>query len=472
MTYLKSASARMEALGSSGLAKPPTTQPELQRQLAKLDASVGEAEPVVELKPLLRGAANQGASGLPRFQLNRVLRGAWCDAEFDDLGVAALERAESEQRRSSDQAMIDGYLTYFPAGRPVMPKLAVAASRAADRHDWAWRERSSRWDLFLPQAGPAKVAHDLVSRDADQLSLLMRETGLGANLAASGFGQAVFSETCIATAELEPDEAVSAQKNILRMFDTEAQAGQLELVVRALLEPWVKTRPETEHRKAISELLLDQVGDPRLQRTRWDRIVRSLAETIGEEKAREVTRVFKRWLTEVAMREFFRAIAKTTDRPDQWAQREKFWMAYLDEGLVTDAWPALGIRARNRIEDLIRQSGERPEYGIIRGGNASSSSIIMQIGDLRISEWSDNGSCRFWNDADPIAPKLYAKEYDGGGGLRGLRTTSGRPDFEYESHVPASPGWEGKFAGIIHRRTSIAHPRFGRGRGRNWNDQW
>src|SRR3546814_11798603 len=95
----------------------------------------------------------------------------------------------------------------------------------------------------------------------------------------------------------------------------------------------------------------------------------------------------------------------------------------------------------------------------------------MQIGDVRISEWSDNGSCRFWSTTNPMAPALYQKEYDGGGGYRGLRTTSGRPDFEYQSHVPASPGWEGKFAGIIHRRTSISHPRFGKGRGRNWNDQ-
>jgi len=128
----------------------------------------------------------------------------------------------------------------------------------------------------------------------------------------------------------------------------------------------------------------------------------------------------------------------------------------------------LGVRARNQIEYLIRQSGERPEYGVIRGGPASSSSIIMQIGDLRISEWSDNGSCRFWSDSDPNAPKLYAKIYDGAK----LRTTAGRSGFEYESHVPASPGWEGKFAGIIHRRTSILHPRFGKGRGRNWNDRW
>lgn len=468
MSFLRAAIDRMDALASAGLAKPPVTQPDLQRQLAKLDASIGEAEPVVELRPFLRSAAEKSAEALPRFKLNRVLRGAWCDPEFDTLGSSALDRALKDPRRSSDQAMINGYLTYFPIGRPIMEKLAGAASSAAQRHEWAWRERSRNWNLFAPSHGPAKVAQVLLTRDHDEVSQLMRDVGLGANLAASGFGQATFARFCTATAELAPDKAVSAQRSLLRLFDQEALAGQIELVVRALLEPWINEKPEPEHRKAISEFLLDQIGDPRLQRPRWDRIVRSLAETIGEERALKVTQVFKRWLTEVAMREFFRAIAKTTDRPDQWAQREKFWIAYLDEGLVTDAWPALGVRARNQIEILIRQSGERPEYGIIRGGPASSSSIIMQIGDLRISEWSDNGSCRFWSDSDPKAPKLYARAYDG----VALRTTAGRSDFEFESHVPASPGWEGKFAGIIHRRTSILHPRLGKGRGRNWNDRW
>jgi hypothetical protein len=468
MSFLRAAIDRMDALASVGLAKLPTTQPEIQRQLTKLDASIGEAEPAVELKPFLRQAAENGASTLPRYKLNRVLRGAWCDPEFDELGSAALDRAVYEQRRSSDQAMIDGYLTYFPVGRSIMGKLAEAASGAALRHEWAWRERSHHWELFSPSQGPERLAQDLLVRDDNQIFPLMREAGLGANLAASGFGQATFARFCVATAELPPSKTVPAQRSLLRLFDEEALAGQIELVVRALLEPWVKQKPEPEHRKAISEFLLDQIGDPRLQRPRWDRIVRSLAESVGEERALAITQVFKRWLTEVAMREFFRAIAKTTDRPDQWAQREKFWMAYLDDGLVTDAWPALGVRARNQIEYLIRQSGERPEYGIIRGGPASSSSIIMQIGDLRISEWSDNGSCRFWSESDPNAPKLYAKIYDGGK----LRTTAGRKDFEYESHVPASPGWEGKFAGIIHRRTSISHPRLGKGRGRNWNDKW
>lgn len=118
MSFLRAAIDRMDALASAGLAKPPVTQPDLQRQLAKLDASIGEAEPVVELRPFLRSAAEKSAEALPRFKLNRVLRGAWCDPEFDTLGSSALDRALKDPRRSSDQAMINGYLTYFPIGGP------------------------------------------------------------------------------------------------------------------------------------------------------------------------------------------------------------------------------------------------------------------------------------------------------------------------------------------------------------------
>jgi hypothetical protein len=468
MSFLRAAIDRMNALATAGFPKPPARQSELQRQLAKLDTSVGKAEPVIELIPFLRKAAETGAQALPRFQLNRVLRGAWCDPEFDELGSAALDRAVDEPRRSSDQAIIDGYLTYFPADRPIMAKLANAASIAAKRHEWAWKERDRHWDLFKPSLGPVRVAHDLIQREGDEIFQLIREIGLGTNLAASCFGQATFARLCLATAELPPSKAVPAQRSLLRLFDQETLAGQIELVVRALLEPWINEKPQPEHRKQISEFLLDQVGDPRLQRPRWDRIVRSLAETIGEERALTITQVFKRWLTEVGMREFFRAIANTTNSPLQWAEREKFWLAYLDEGLVSDAWPALGRRARYQIEQFIRQSGERADYGVIHGGPGSSSAIIIQIGDLRIAEWSDNGACRFWSDNDPQAPKLYARKYDGAA----LRTTAGRSDFEFAKHVPASPGWEEKFAGIIYRRTSIEHPRFGKGRGRYWYDQW
>jgi hypothetical protein len=468
MSFLRAAIDRMDALASAGLAKPPTTQPELQRQLTKLDASIGEVEPVIELKPFLRSAAENGAGSLPRFQLNRVLRGAWCDPEFDELGSAALSRAVEEQRRSSDQAVIDGYLTYFPIARPIMEKLADAASCAAQRHEWAWRERGRQWELFAPSQGPARVALDLIQRHDDQIFQLIRETGLGTNLAASGFGQATFALACLATAELPPSKAVSAQRSLLRLFDQEALAGQIELVVRALLEPWINEKPEPEHRKAISDFLVAQIGDPRLQRGRWDSVALSLAEAVGKERSVEIVNVFKRWLTDDTVRKFFRAIALTTDRRDQWEQREKFWLGYLDRALVSDAWPALGRRALYRVGTYIGGKGRSTDYGVVQGGPESSSVLMMRIGDLIIAEWSDNGACRFWNDKDPSAPELYKETYSDSV----LRKTAGGSDFEFHPHVPASPGWEAKFADVIYRRTSILHPHFGKGRGPNWSSRW
>lgn len=468
MSQLRAAIERMRVAGESGFPKSPGTQPEIQKQLHRFDEGVGTPEASEELVPFLRRARTAGPQRLRRHDLNRVLRGVWHDESFDDFGVDAVRRAELEAKRSTDQAMIEGYLTFFPYDRPSMIPLASAAQRAADRWPWAWQRRSARWNLFDPSRGPSMVGLDIAKATTGEPENLLSEVGIGRNIATTRFGRRSFIAACGEIKGLEGEQATLAQKRLLRLFDNKDQAGDLPALVQALLEPWISAKPDQEHRKALSEFLLHQVGDPRMAATRWKNILESIAKTSSPERARAIVNVLKRWLTDVAMREFFRAIAKTTDRPDQWEQRSKFWLAYLDAGLVSDAWPALGQRACRQIEDIIRQGGERPDYGVMRGGPQSSSSIIMQIGDLRIAEWSDNGSCRFWSDSDSKAPKLYSKFYDG----NALRTTAGRADFEYESHVPASPGWEGKFAGVIHRRSGIPHPKFGRGRGRSWNDKW
>ena len=286
--------------------------------------------------------------------------------------------------------------------------------------------------------------------------------GLGQSLAATAFGKAAFRVACQKTASMMPEEATEAQRRLLSMLDEAPHASDLPDLARALLQPWTTRKPDNEHRQAISNLLINHIGDPRTNPVRWRAIVASMSEHVGGEKALAIVQVLKRWLTETAMREFFRAIARTTDRPDQWKQRQEFWLAYLDAGLVSDAWPALGQRARTRIADIIRESGEQPEYGVMRSGPGASSTIIMGIGDIRIAEWSDNGKCRFWDAQDPGAPKLYQRGYDG----NSLRTTVGRADFEQESHVPPSPGWEMKFAGLIFRRTGVQHPTYGVGRAR------
>jgi len=86
----------------------------------------------------------------------------------------------------------------------------------------------------------------------------------------------------------------------------------------------------------------------------------------------------------------------------------------------------------------------------------------MQIGDLTISEWSDTGSCRFWFGKGSRPPELYQRNYPNGL----LRSTEFKPNYKYESHVPASPGWERIFARIIYEKTGIPHPTHGTGRTR------
>jgi hypothetical protein len=470
VTELKDAIEHARAVGEAGFPRSPGVRTEVERQLQGLDQQVGAAEPVEDLRPWLERAARRGAANLRRFELNRALRGAWCEPEFDDLGLDAVHRGTAEARRSSDQATIEGYLTWFPGDRDVIGRLSAAARAAAERHEWAWRRRSERWQLFDHEAGPASVGGEMAGARAEDVAALLSEIGIGPQIAATRFGRAAFRSACVQIAGMVSARATQAQAGLLRLFDARVQAGDLPQLVRALLQPWTAAKPDTEHRRLLSAFLVEQIGDPRVNpgRGRWRHVADDLARTIGRERADAIVQVLKRWLTDVAMREFFRAIARTTDRPDQWKQRSEFWLAYLDAGLVSDAWPALGQRARHGIEQIMRQSGEAPEFGVMKGGPVSSSTILMQIGDVRIAEWSDNGSCRFWSVDDRKAPGLYQKAYDGGE----LRTTQGRRDFEYHSHVPASPGWEGKFAAIIHRRTGVTHPTLGRGRARNRNDQW
>ena len=459
MSGVKAAIERMSAVAANGLPKPPTTQLHVQLQLPKLGSQVGEAKPRSDLLPFLRESARVGVDALRRFELSRVLKTAWCDAEFDSLGIDALKRAAMEQRKRGDAATVNGYLVYFPADRPIINEVSRFAKAAAERHDWVWKHRSIQWSLFEPNKGPSKIAHEFVRRQGSDAIGLLHEVGFASSLPTTKYGRAIFTESCIQTSKMRGRSAENAQRNVLALFTGDALAGQLDVLAQALLEPWIDSKPEAEHRKKISDFLVKQIGDPRLKPIRWEHIIKSLARTNGDARAHEIVSVLKRWLTEVAMREFFRAIALTTDRPDQWKDRQLFWLAYLDAGVVTDAWPALGDRAKDSIDRIMRTSTERSEYGVIHGGTKASSSIIFQIGDLRISEWSDNGSCRFWNGSDKDAPRLYDEYYH----HRELRVTHGGPGFQYEAHQP-SKGWEPKFARVIYQRTGIQHPRWGTGR--------
>lgn len=460
MNFIRGAIDRMEGIARHGFPKPPSILPQIHHAFALLGSDVEAAEDQEELIPFLRECQKRSVSDLKRGELNRVLRGAWCDDEFEDLGTAALERALADRRNSSSRALIDGYLIYFPLERGVIDRLANACTELTQDQDGAWRNRAERYALFQPSKAIEALAEAMAADERDAFVSTCADAGLGASPFATRIGQLAFGTGCLKIAGRKEEQAVLTQRNLLDLLEREDQFDDAAAIVRALLEPWVNGSPEPAHRQAITAFLLDRVADPRLypKKQKWVPIHAHIADDVGGDRADEIIGVLRRWLTDAAMRMFFRAIAETTDRPDQWKQRQEFWLAYLDAGLVTDAWPALGPRARNQIRNVARSQGERLEHGVTQNGPTSSSSLLLRIGDLTISEWSDNGYCRFWSSGNSDAPTLFKNRYDNGQ----LRTMEGKTDFAYVGH-DAGGRWRPKIAKLIHNRTGVAHPQYGRG---------
>lgn len=302
------------------------------------------------------------------------------------------------------------------------------------------------------------MARQILETPIAEINTAINNIGLGDSLYATQFGHAVFIASCHVIAKKTGKEAIDAQEKLLYLLDGDGKSTAQTALVQALLQPWIKEKPPKKLRKDISALLLDIIGDPRIQRARWEAIKREIANDKGHDLADQIVQAFIRWLTDVSMREFFRAISVTTDRKDQWKQRERFWLAYLDAGHILDAWPVLGDRAERQINQIIRESGERSDYAKKGDGNKTSSAIIMRIADLYIVEWSDNGACRIWHDGDKNRPELYRKKYYDEK-LRAMRGGNGFNNFRHDE----SGAWKSKIARHIYTYTNIKHPEHGIG---------
>jgi hypothetical protein len=460
MTSIRFAIEHMSGVARQGFPKPPTVLPHIYHAFALLGSGVDAAEDLEELLPFLRRCQEQPVASLRRGELNRLLKGAWCDSAFDDLGLSAVARAQDDERTSSTRNLIDGYLLYFPYDREVIGPLSQACERQIAAKDNPWSRRAGVYKLFRPDLAPTKLAESMASDEPDAFVVTCLNAGLGASPFATRIGQVAFAEACLRIAALPGERALVPQRHLLDLVEREEQFDAAANIVRALLEPWRKQNPPPALRQAITSFLLDRVADPRLspQKQKWLPIRTRITEQAGEDTAEDVIGVLRRWLTDVAMRTFFKAIAETTDRRDQWKQRQAFWLAYLDAGVVGDAWPALGPRAQNQIRSVAREQGERLDHGTTQNGPTASSSLLLQIGDLVISEWSDNGYCRFWSSNNSHAPVLYRSRYDNSQ----LRTMTGKSDFAYVGH-DAGGVWVHRIARLIYERTGVPHPLHGRG---------
>lgn len=385
--------------------------------------------------------------------LRRLVRQMWADPRCDGVVPAALDAAIAADAKSCDRAVITGYLAHFPTDHPSFERLRHASALVANRRDWPWRERGATWHLWERDTGPARVAAALL--DSDDPAALLRDAGLDGDLAEGEFVAEAFDDACEQAARTKGDGAVATGERLIALFGKLSARGADAGLVDGLLRPWVTRSPPDSHKRRLGSFLTSRFGDPRIDQTRWTALAREIAARGSGPDPEALIDTLRRWLTEAAVRAFFSIVGRTVTRKDQWSAREQFWLGYLDAGVVRDGWFAFGRKAEQLAGALAKD--EALQYGRVNGGgDPGHSSLILTIGDLRIAEWSHNGSCRFWPASQKRAPQPYRRDYDG----LALRTTFGEPGFDYYSHVS---NWQAKFARKIYGATGVTHPVYGRG---------
>ena len=400
---------------------------------------------------------------LQRRDLRRLVRELWTDPRCDPVANAALDAAVAVNAQSLDRAVITAYLRHFPHDHASFEPLRAAAAFSAERRDWPWRERGLRWQLWDKDAAPARLAAALLSPEGGASAL--RDAGLEGDLVQGKLVEQVVVTACLEAAKAAEGGAEAVGTALIAVFDDLQIAGYGGLFAYALLAPWADANPTKEYQRKIGRILTDRIGDPRVHQAPWAALAAECRDR-HRINLEPLAAQLRRWLTEATFRAFFKIVRATTDREDQWNERETFWLGYLDTGVVQDAWFAFGRQAEARAATLAHD--EDVLYSRIEGGGAdpTHSAMIMSIGDLRIAEWSHNGGCRFWDNLDPRAPVLYRKQYFG----LALRAMNGGRGYESRfANISHMSNWQYRFAGHIFSLAGVPHPKFGEGlRIREW----
>ncbi|MGD9665427.1 MAG: EH signature domain-containing protein [Novosphingobium sp.] len=396
---------------------------------------------------------------LSRRDLRRLVGGLWSDPRCEPVASRTVAAALESDATSLDRTLLTAYLRHFPREHPAFEQLRAAAQTAANRHDWPWRERGKKWKLWNPRTGPGTLAKALTTHEDG--AAILRQAGLDGDLAQAGFAEAALEQVCVKAGEAKEGKARELGERLISLVDQLGLAAPRARLVWGLLAPWLDHPPVDDYQERLTAFLVARFGHPRLKPDSW----RAMQEEMAHEDAGRLSELLSQWLTQRAVRQFFRIVSATTDNPEQWNAREEFWTAYLEDKAIDGAWFAFGKQA----ELLARGAVEQGEFGQITGSGAdpSHSALIMAIGDIRIAEWSHNGSARFWIAQDRQAPELFKREYY----AITLRAMNGGRGFEQQfAALPHLSGWQSRFAHHIFKHSGRRHTRWGEGHApRSWN---
>lgn len=369
-----------------------------------------------------------------------------------DVRRQVLQVVVSSKRRAAFLALVDAYLNSFRDDDSAIQSLGSQLSFMA--RDWPWRSRDlwpqrfDAFDLLDAERAPKRLAEAVLATENPPLQVL-EQAGLGSTgRRKGGLAEAAFKTACRSIASRHGPSSLPLQKRLIAWARDEATPLAFPTswpdYAAALFLPWTAQDPAAEHKSAILDAAIAYAGDPRTRVRDWRAV------------AAEARGVVIRWLTRASVEQFFDIVAETTARPDMWADRRRFWTAYLRADHISAAWVAFGSAGAFRARQAAQRNNDTglSMFGRLASGGGRTpehAALIMEIGDLIIVEWSHNGRWYAWPKGARDRPQLFR------------HNSRNLPDYAPQELMGAPEsgvhhregGWKATVAHLIYRHTGL-----------------
>lgn len=408
----------------------PQGFPKLQQAVASL-GSFALAQPprMMQIGQRMRRfyalARERGYQGLSRGHIRRLPYAMWLDGEphlaqvEPDLVKAYWDThlpTAIQQPRLAKRWLVPLFYVYCHEFRRhdvdfqhFALRVRAALQQAQGPVAYWLNELQARFRWFMPGEVGLHLGRALL-----QSATSMRDVLARMKLWA-GFLDEPIAQEAFAGAMRAPDDVLSSPPVIDRVkmwscVDATGIRGSSVLrypdarvaLAEGLVRPWLRARPSDAVRTGLASFLIRHYGDPRLLSDvhaghYWQGVSSPTVNTV------------KRWLVGDTLRGFVRLLQLTAD--EIWRYRERFWMAYHDQGAVEEAWLALGSNAALRAQYELGKTGWAQYGRLVSGAAADQSVLFLRIGQIVFMEWSHNGSLRACAHDDPHLPAMYQPEY-------------------------------------------------------------
>jgi EH_Signature domain len=385
---------------------------------------------------LAKGDAN-------RRDIKRIAAGGLSLMEQREDGnelLAALLSAVESLGRGLLKSLLIGYLISRNNESWVLERVRQFLWERQDALPSVWRVRVKEYRLLSKDVGEFCAGKILTSDDFDPLHFA-GDSGLRGVKGAGGVGYKVFQSLSNELAGGHTDENFERYLKFVSVDDGIRFPSHINDYANALLSPYVEYHAHDDDRAVIEQFFLDHFGDPRIEPGIWKEVPEGLVD------------VMKQWLAKASL-ELLLNVVNASNDTEQWEQRYEFWSHYFDQGLVSDAWVALGPAAAMEARRLVR-SGEiasAADYGVLEGGGVQSdhSVLMFKLGDFVITEWTHSGKVRVYDERNRNAPRFYDRTYN---------TQNIRSDTTCNVAVIHHTRWRERVSGFLEFETSFAPPR-------------